>query len=84
MGRLHLYIRTFTAARAAVPDGIRWLAPQLLCRTRGAADVLGLANQGLTFLPSLHDCLSNRWCDPPLRRFSSVTEPGYAAIRVGT
>jgi hypothetical protein len=25
--RLHPYIRTFAAARAAVPDGIGWLAP---------------------------------------------------------
>jgi hypothetical protein len=25
--RLHPYIRTFSAARAAVPDGIGWLAP---------------------------------------------------------
>jgi hypothetical protein len=25
--RVHPYIRTFAAARAAVPDGIGWLAP---------------------------------------------------------
>jgi len=24
-----------------------WLAPQSLCRTRGAADILGFANPGL-------------------------------------
>ena len=49
-GRLHPYIRTFVAARAAVPDGICWLAPQSLCRTRGAAVILGFANHGLTCL----------------------------------
>jgi hypothetical protein len=47
--RLHPYIRTFAAARAAVPDGIGWLASQSLFRTRGAADVLGSSNHGLTW-----------------------------------
>jgi hypothetical protein len=46
---LHPYIRTFAAARAAVPDGIGWLASQSLSRTRGAADVLGSSNHGLTW-----------------------------------
>ena len=39
----------FAAARAAVPDGIGWLASQSLSRTRGAADVLGSPNHGLTW-----------------------------------
>ena len=47
--RLQPYIRTFAAARAAVPDGIGWLASQSLFRTRGAADVLGLTSHGLTW-----------------------------------
>jgi hypothetical protein len=29
-GRLHPYIRTFVAAQAAVPDGICWLAREML------------------------------------------------------
>src|ERR1700730_11562988 len=47
--RLHPYIRTFAAARAAVPDGIGWLASQSLFRTRGAADLLGSSNHRLTW-----------------------------------
>jgi hypothetical protein len=36
----------FWCGMAAVPDGMRWLAPQSLSRTRSAADLLGFANRG--------------------------------------
>src|SRR5262245_51375764 len=38
----------FRCGMAAVPDGMRWLAPQSLLSTRGAAEALGFANHGLT------------------------------------
>jgi hypothetical protein len=50
---------------AAVPDGICWLAPQSLYRTFRAAVLKGFASHGLTCLPSLLDCLCNRWNQQP-------------------
>ena len=38
----------FYCGIAAVPDGMRWSAPQSLTRTRSAAAVMGFANHGLT------------------------------------
>jgi hypothetical protein len=48
MDRLHPYIRTFGAALTAVPDGIGWSAPSRFFALQSAADILGLADHGLT------------------------------------
>jgi hypothetical protein len=47
---LRPYIRTLDAAIAAVPDGMRWLAPNRPIALEVLGSVLGFANHGLTCL----------------------------------
>ena len=49
LGKIATVHPDFRCGSAAVPDGMRWSAPQSLSRTRGAADVVGFADHGLTF-----------------------------------
>jgi hypothetical protein len=49
LGKIATVHPDFRCGSAAVPDGIRWSAPQSLLRARGAADVVGFADHGLTF-----------------------------------
>jgi hypothetical protein len=60
--RLHSYIRTFTAACAAVPDGMSWLAPNRFLALEVLRTFWGFPTTVLPVLPSLRDRLSNWWC----------------------
>lgn len=48
--RLHPCIRTFAAASPMAPMESCWSGPLSLCRTQGAAVMLGFADHGLTCL----------------------------------
>jgi hypothetical protein len=73
---VRLCIRTLVASQAAVPDGIRWLAPQLLCRTRGAADILGL-----TFLARSIPTVVIFMVDAVVGRIETVMRIKHARLR---